>query len=146
MLAGALMALTLTTNPGPGPGLHDALRMATAVQWNAAEAWNDAQRRARMTATTTGASSTAASSASPSQSRTGPSFLARVRECESGGDYTAVSPDGTYRGAYQFDRQTWAAVGGTGDPADATPAEQDARAQTLYDRRGTSPWPNCGSR
>ena len=70
--------------------------------------------------------------------------LAAIRACESGGDYGAVSASGQYRGAYQFDRQTWQSVGGTGDPAAASPAEQDARASQLRSERGSSPWPNCG--
>jgi hypothetical protein len=67
-----------------------------------------------------------------------------IRQCESHGDYGAVSASGTYRGAYQFDQTTWEAVGGTGDPAAAPPAEQDLRAQILYEQSGSSPWPNCG--
>jgi hypothetical protein len=74
----------------------------------------------------------------------GSSILAAIRACESGGDYRAVSASGTYRGAYQFDVATWRAVGGHGDPAAAPPAEQDRRAQMLYDRSGSSPWPVCG--
>ncbi len=74
----------------------------------------------------------------------GSSILAAIRACESGGDYGAVSSSGTYRGAYQFDAATWRAVGGHGDPAAASPAEQDRRAQILYDRSGSSPWPVCG--
>jgi len=70
--------------------------------------------------------------------------LGAIRACESGGDYAAVSPDGLYRGAYQFDRPTWQSVGGSGDPAAASPAEQDARAGQLYSQRGSNPWPNCG--
>ena len=69
--------------------------------------------------------------------------LAAIRDCESGGNYAAVSANGTYRGAYQFDRQTWAAVGGSGDPAAASPEEQDQRAAALHRRRGGSPWPSC---
>jgi peptidoglycan endopeptidase LytE len=69
---------------------------------------------------------------------------ARLRNCESSGNYRAISPGGLYRGAYQFDLRTWEAVGGAGDPIDATPAEQDLRAQLLYDRRGRQPWPVCG--
>ena len=71
--------------------------------------------------------------------------LAAIRACESGGDYGAISSSGTYRGAYQFDYATWQAVGGSGDPAAASPAEQDMRAQMLYDQSGSSPWPVCGS-
>ncbi len=71
---------------------------------------------------------------------------AALRQCESGGNYAAVSPNGRYRGAYQFDRRTWQSVGGSGDPAQASPAEQDMRAQMLYNQRGRSPWPVCGRR
>ena len=70
--------------------------------------------------------------------------LAGIRSCESGGNYQAVSPSGKYRGAYQFDQRTWRSVGGSGDPAAASPAEQDARAQRLKSQRGSSPWANCG--
>ncbi len=69
---------------------------------------------------------------------------ARLRNCESSGNYQAVSASGLYRGAYQFDVRTWQSVGGSGDPADAPPAEQDMRAETLYRSRGRSPWPVCG--
>jgi hypothetical protein len=68
----------------------------------------------------------------------------RLRNCESGGNYQAVSGSGRYRGAYQFDQRTWESVGGVGDPAAAPPEEQDARAKMLYARRGRSPWPVCG--
>ena len=68
----------------------------------------------------------------------------KLRQCEASGNYRAVSPSGTYRGAYQFDQRTWETVGGTGDPIDATPAEQDLRARILYERRGRQPWPVCG--
>lgn len=70
--------------------------------------------------------------------------LDAIGECESGGDPTAVSSDGTYRGKYQFDLGTWASVGGSGDPAAASEQEQDYRAALLYSRAGSSPWPVCG--
>jgi len=71
--------------------------------------------------------------------------LQRIAQCESRGDPTAVSADGTYRGKYQFDRATWEQMGGTGDPAQATEAEQDRIAAKLLAARGTAPWPNCGA-
>jgi hypothetical protein len=71
-------------------------------------------------------------------------ILAKIRRCESRGNYSIVSPSGRYRGAYQFDIPTWRSVGGTGDPAAASPAEQDYRALLLLRARGTRPWPNCG--
>lgn len=67
-----------------------------------------------------------------------------LRFCESTHDYGAVSDSGAYRGAYQFDVETWETVGGSGDPAAAPPDEQDARARELYARRGDQPWPICG--
>ena len=70
--------------------------------------------------------------------------LEKIAECESGGDPTAISPTGQYRGKYQFDRQTWAHMGGSGDPAAAPEAEQDARAAQLLAQRGSAPWPVCG--
>jgi lysozyme family protein len=70
--------------------------------------------------------------------------LAKIAQCESGGDPTAVSSSGQYRGKYQFDRQTWRANGGTGDPAAASEATQDRIAAKLLAARGTAPWPVCG--
>ena len=70
--------------------------------------------------------------------------LASIAACESGGDPTAVSSDGTYRGKYQFDYGTWESMGGSGDPAAAPEAEQDYRAALLYASSGSSPWPICG--
>ena len=70
--------------------------------------------------------------------------LDAIGSCETGGDPTAVSADGTYRGKYQFDFGTWESVGGTGDPAASSEAEQDYRAALLYTRAGSSPWPVCG--
>ncbi len=69
--------------------------------------------------------------------------LARIARCESGGDARAVSADGRYRGRYQFDLATWRAVGGSGDPASASAAEQDRRAAALLAAQGPSAWPAC---
>ncbi len=74
-----------------------------------------------------------------------PPHLQAIAACESGGNPRAVDPSGTYRGKYQFDLQTWASVGGSGDPAAAPEAEQDRRAAILYARAGASPWPVCGA-
>lgn len=81
----------------------------------------------------------------------GASDLAGLRNCESGGNYGAVSSSGTYRGAYQFSRSTWNSVAAGShphlvgvDPASASPADQDAMARTLHASSGSSPWPVCG--
>ena len=76
---------------------------------------------------------------------TTPAHLQAIASCESGGNPRAIGGGGLYRGKYQFDRGTWASVGGSGDPAAASEAEQDKRAAILYSRAGASPWPVCGS-
>jgi hypothetical protein len=70
--------------------------------------------------------------------------LEAIAACESGGNPSAIGGGGAFRGKYQFDYGTWASVGGSGDPAAAPEAEQDARAAALLSRSGTSPWPVCG--
>ena len=72
------------------------------------------------------------------------STLEAIAACESDGDPTAVNAAGYY-GKYQFDMQTWASVGGAGNPAEASEAEQDYRAALLYAQAGASPWPVCGA-
>ena len=67
------------------------------------------------------------------------SHLYSIAQCESGGNPRAVNPNGHY-GKYQFDLQTWASVGGTGNPINASESEQDMRAAMLYAQRGSSPW------
>jgi hypothetical protein len=69
---------------------------------------------------------------------------ARLRECESGDNYAAVSSSGRYLGAYQFDLRTWRSVGGGGYPNQASPLEQDYRALYLYRMRGWQPWGCAG--
>lgn len=95
-------------------------------------------------AATAPASGGKATSPSRQTRASGGGDLANIRQCESSGNYQAVSPGGKYRGAYQFDQGTWESVGGSGDPAAASPAEQDARARQLQSQRGNSPWTNCG--
>jgi Transglycosylase-like domain len=87
----------------------------------------------RMTATVPAASGSAVSPQ-----------LEAIAACESGGDPTAIGGGGLYRGKYQFTYETWASVGGTGDPAAAPEAEQDARAAALLARDGAGHWPVCG--
>ena len=72
-------------------------------------------------------------------------LLQSIAQCESGGDPSAIGGGGLYRGKYQFTFETWASVGGTGDPAAAPESEQDKRAAILLAQSGTSPWPVCGS-
>lgn len=88
----------------------------------------------------------AAPSATATATGGGPSgLLVQIAQCESGGDPAAVSPDGQYRGMYQFSRSTWESVGGVGDPAGASVAEQTHRAEILLATAGAGQWPHCGS-
>ena len=73
-------------------------------------------------------------------------ILAQIAQCESGGNPTAVSPSGQYRGKYQFSQATWESLGGTGKPDEADEATQDALALALYNERGLAPWPTCGAK
>src|SRR4051794_19030371 len=68
--------------------------------------------------------------------------FARLRQCESGGDYSINTGNGYY-GAYQFNLRTWRGLGYSGLPSDAAPATQDRAAATLQSQRGWSPWPAC---
>jgi nucleoid-associated protein YgaU len=66
------------------------------------------------------------------------STLDAIAQCESGGNPRASN--GTHFGSFQFDLKTWQSVGGSGDPRDASVAEQYARAGALMSARGTQPW------
>jgi uncharacterized protein YabE (DUF348 family) len=67
-----------------------------------------------------------------------------LAKCESGGNPRAVNSRGGYYGLYQFSLSTWASVGGSGNPIDASPDEQTYRAQLLYKKAGAGQW-TCGS-
>jgi len=69
--------------------------------------------------------------------------LEAIAACESGGNPSTNTGNGFY-GKYQFTQSTWESVGGTGNPAAASEAEQDQRAAMLYAQQGTTPWPVCG--
>ncbi|WP_433477095.1 transglycosylase family protein [Spirillospora sp. CA-142024] len=69
-----------------------------------------------------------------------------LANCESHNNPKAVNPAGYY-GLYQFSLASWASVGGTGKPSDASAGEQTYRAQLLYNKvngRWQGQWPNCG--
>jgi hypothetical protein len=70
--------------------------------------------------------------------------LQAIAACESGGNPQAIGGGGAFRGKYQFTYATWAAMGGSGDPAAAPETEQDRLAARLYATSGASQWPVCG--
>jgi hypothetical protein len=77
----------------------------------------------------------AASTASPA--------LEAIAACESGGNPQTDTGNGFY-GKYQFTLDTWQAIGGAGNPAQASEAEQDRRAAALLAQAGAGQWPVCG--
>jgi lysozyme family protein len=92
---------------------------------------------------TLGALGLASGGESTSSGSSASAVLERIAACESGGDPTTDTGNGYY-GKYQFSRATWRRMGGSGNPAHASEAEQDQRAAALYAREGSAPWPNCG--
>ena len=152
--------------------LATAVAQQAAAQSAAAAAAVAAAQRAAAKSSTTRAPSAPTStspSASPAQSSTtstapAPSagggsggastdpalnpFLQCVVQAESGGNYAAVSPGGTYMGAFQFGQSTWnlaaQAAGIPGlvgvPPNTASKADQDTVAVALYALDGQQPW------
>jgi hypothetical protein len=67
---------------------------------------------------------------------------ARLRQCESGGNYTINTGNGFF-GAYQFHPRTWRGLGYPGLPHQAPPEMQDEAARKLQARSGWGQWPAC---
>ncbi|HSX45230.1 MAG TPA: transglycosylase family protein [Candidatus Saccharimonadales bacterium] len=95
-------------------------------------------------------SNSSSSVSTPSYNGNVEAFLACTRghESDTAGGYQAVSPDGVYHGAYQFDQSTWNSVAANNgrpdlvgqDPAQVSPTDQDKMATDLYEERGNQPW------
>jgi Transglycosylase-like domain len=123
-----------------------AAKAVRAAQAAAAAAASSAARSATSTP------SPAAAAPAPQGASAGdpalPPFLQCVLRVESGGNYGAVSPGGSYMGGFQFSQPTWneaAQLAGMPQlvnvpPNDATPAEQDDLAIALYRADGDQPW------
>ncbi|WP_169252981.1 resuscitation-promoting factor [Brevibacterium sp. 'Marine'] len=61
-----------------------------------------------------------------------------VVECES--NFNPRASNGTHFGLFQFLPSTWAAMGGSGNPSDASPQEQFQRAKKLQAQEGWGQW------
>ena len=72
------------------------------------------------------------------------SAWAALRQCESTNNYHADTGNGFY-GAYQFTLSSWHAVGMSGNPANASPAEQLTAAKRLLAMQGWQAWPSCSA-
>ncbi len=74
---------------------------------------------------------------------TGNATLEAIKQCESGGDYTAVNTSSGASGAYQFLDSTWqslSASAGYSTASSAPESVQDAAALELYAAQGSTPW------
>jgi peptidoglycan hydrolase CwlO-like protein len=137
--------------------LASAVAAQAAAQAQAAAAAAQRATLARVTATkaatqaTTVANDPTSTTGAPVASGSDPAlnpFLQCVVQAESGGNYQAVSPNGLYMGAFQFDQATWntaAQAAGRPDlvgvpPNTASKADQDTVAVALYALDGEQPW------
>lgn len=64
-----------------------------------------------------------------------------LAECESGNNN--VNTGNGYHGFFQFSRQTWQAMGGSGVASDNGPEKQLELARKLQSRSGWGQWPSC---
>ncbi|HEX6421244.1 MAG TPA: transglycosylase family protein [Acidimicrobiales bacterium] len=69
----------------------------------------------------------------------------RLAECESGGNWSINTGNGYY-GGLQFSQSSWNAAGGSGNPANASRAEQIRVAENLLDMQGWGAWPACSAK
>jgi len=121
-----------------------AVRAAQAKAAAAAATSSASRPPSATTSTALQGSAASTSSGDPSL----PPFLQCVLQAESGGNYGAVSPGGTYMGGFQFSLATWneaAQLAGMPQlinvpPNEATPAEQDDLAIALYEADGGQSW------
>lgn len=84
-----------------------------------------------------------ADSANAATTSSASSTLAKIKACESGGNYQATNSSSGASGAYQFLNSTWrslSASAGYATAASAPAPVQDAAAVELYNAQGTSPW------
>lgn len=69
-----------------------------------------------------------------------------LAKCESGGNWSIVSPNGLYHGGLQFNLQAWESVGGVGLASDASREEQIERGKILQVNRGWGVWGLCAKK
>jgi hypothetical protein len=130
---------------------EEAERLA-AEQAAAEEARRLAERQAAAEAAAAASEPTPAPAPAPPSGGPSADQWHALRMCESSNNYQAVSTNRLYFGAYQFYPGTWdntARIAGRDDlvgvrPDQASPADQDAMALSLWHRRGAQPWPHCG--
>jgi len=68
-----------------------------------------------------------------------------LAQCEASGNWAANTGNGFY-GGLQFTQGTWNANGGSGNPANASRAEQIRVAESVLRTQGSNAWPSCSKR
>ena len=86
----------------------------------------------------------AAAFASSAAAATAEDF-ARLRQCESGGNWSTSTGNG-FSGGLQFTPSTWKAFGGSGSPTGASREEQIEVAERVKAEQGMNAWPTCSKK
>jgi resuscitation-promoting factor RpfA len=68
-----------------------------------------------------------------------------LAQCESSGDWSTNTGNG-FGGGLQFTDSTWRAFGGSGQPEDASRAEQIRVAERVKAEQGMGAWPTCSKK
>jgi len=68
-----------------------------------------------------------------------------LAQCESSGDWSTNTGNG-FGGGLQFTDSTWRAFGGSGQPEDASRAEQIQVAERVKAEQGMNAWPTCSEK
>ncbi|MGA8209667.1 MAG: transglycosylase family protein [Nocardioidaceae bacterium] len=142
-----VVALQRYLHVRPASGYYGKSTRRAVVRWQAAHQRRRTGLVGKMLWRSVKGRATPSRSNRPSRAggRVGGLNWGALARCESGGNPRAVNPAGYY-GLYQFSPSTWRSVGGRGLPSRASAGEQTARAQALFSRSGSSPWPVCGRR
>jgi hypothetical protein len=150
-ITGQLAAAVAQQQAAQAAAAAAAVRAAQAAAQAAASRTTTSTTQPAPSAPSTTAQGTATSTSIVATSSGDPSlppFLQCVLQTESSGNYSAVSPGGTYMGGFQFSQATWnqaAQLAGMPQlinvpPNEATPAQQDDLAIALYKADGEQPW------
>ncbi|MFZ0252105.1 MAG: transglycosylase family protein [Acidimicrobiales bacterium] len=153
-ITGALAIAVTQQQAAQAAAAAQAVRAAQAAAATAAAAASVASASPPSSGnpTSTSQSAPSATATSDPASTSGdpalPPFLQCVLRVESGGNYGAVSPGGSYMGGFQFSQPTWneaAQLAGMPQlinvpPNEASPADQDDLAIALYNADGQQPW------
>ena len=125
--------------PGDGPSASGTLWEQTKLMKN--QKIRRIVRRSLATAAITGAGAAGLAGLAAPANASSMDWDA-LAQCESGGNWATNTGNG-FSGGLQFTPSTWAAFGGTGDPANASREQQIAVAERVLAEQGPGAWPAC---